>query len=80
MSRELPTLDPPPNGIGWTPDRFRLEIWMPNCGITMRPSRPPGTYTWEQATEMAYRIMKDAGDPVLRITFITIDPMEDGTP
>jgi hypothetical protein len=67
----------PPLGIGWTPDRWRLEMWTPNCGISRRPRRAPGVHTWEQGVALARRWVAEAGDPVLSVTLVAVDPLRE---
>jgi hypothetical protein len=69
--RELGTpLRKPENGIGWTPDRFRLQIWFPN-GLW----KDSDVLTWEQVLEKARRLIENAHDPVLSISIVTVDPL-----
>ena len=63
-------LKQPENGIGWTPDRFRLKLWYPNGQYI-----DPQVMTWEQAIEKARRSIEAAGDPVLSVTLETADPL-----
>jgi hypothetical protein len=62
-------------GIGWTPDRWRLEMWTPNCGLTMRPVHAPGVHTWEQVVELARRWVEEAGDPVISVSLVAVEPL-----
>jgi hypothetical protein len=63
-------------GIGWTPDRWRLELWTPNCGLTGRPRVISGVFTWEQAVELARRLVAEAGDPVFRVSLVSLEAGE----
>lgn len=63
-------LKKPENGIGWTPDQFELTMFYPNG-----PYKDPGTYTWEQVTERARRLIESAGDPVFGVGIKTVDPI-----
>jgi len=70
----IPRLEKPRNGIGWTPDRFRVTF-----SIVNPPHRvtDPDIYTWEQATERARRFIQAHGDPVFAVTIETHNPLGD---
>ncbi len=67
-----PPLRQPENGIGWTPDRFRLEVWFPN-GLW----KDDQVLTWEQASEKARRLIENAGDPVFRVSLVAVNPLNE---
>lgn len=61
--------------IGYTPNRFRYEVIMPNNPL--RPVRPAAwkVQTWGDVTQEVHDFIQTASDPVFEIRIVTVDPL-----
>lgn len=61
--------------IGYTPNRFRYEVIMPNSPL--RPVRTTAwkVQTWGDVTQEVHDFIQTASDPVLEIRIVTVDPL-----